>query len=68
MSEESIKDEYARFKAEYPNVYARLLENNRALGALQRAVTNLQNGKHAGTTGGDAFITSGDEGPFLELD
>ena len=45
MSQEEVREEYARFKQEWPNVYARLLEINKALGAHGRSLTDLLNGR-----------------------
>ena len=62
----SSKDDYERFKQDYPAVYDRLLEINRALGALhRRGATNVPPAQQEN----NAFITSGkNDSPFLELD
>ena len=67
VRQDEIKAEYDRFKTEYPNVYARLLEINRALGALQRSVTKLQDGQATQGLGLPVTAQTDDDG-FLGLE
>lgn len=69
MSEK--QEDYARFKADYPEVYERLLEINRALAKLQRAVdASVQAGAYGSPLIPVSSQTDGNatDGPFLEID